>query len=233
MNVLCLGSHWLANLTTDSLLRQNYFTADGDSASLSWCQPPICGPRPDFHYCQTAAGSTMCPLWREDRSVVYNCWWPSPASHSQVRVPRDSWSYFTGSDTRLLQPGRPGPRIYFPQENRGPVMPPGTGFPFRRFLRLTGLQWSYSKPPPREVTVDSQLTVLVITHRHGTQIKHCSSVGVQLFPWKHACLRSRYSANALAYLLISRSTPSNGSTHYNTVDVYEFSLFQISIVNKG
>jgi hypothetical protein len=30
----------------------------------------------------------------------------------------------------------------------GPVIPPGTGFPFRRLLRLAGLQWGYSNLPP-------------------------------------------------------------------------------------
>jgi hypothetical protein len=36
-------------------------------------------------------------------------------SHSWVRVPRDSWPYFTVSDSRLHQPGRPRPRICIPQ----------------------------------------------------------------------------------------------------------------------
>jgi hypothetical protein len=35
-------------------------------------------------------------------------------SHSRVRVPRVSWPYFTVSDSRLPQPGGPGPRIYIP-----------------------------------------------------------------------------------------------------------------------
>jgi hypothetical protein len=41
---------------------------------------------------------------------------------------------------RLPQPGGRGPRIYIPQEQGGPDIPPGTGFPFRRLLRLTGLR---------------------------------------------------------------------------------------------
>jgi hypothetical protein len=48
----------------------------------------------------------------------------------------------------LPQPGGPGPRIYIPQEQGGPVIPPGTGFPFRRLLRLAGLRWRCSIPPP-------------------------------------------------------------------------------------
>jgi hypothetical protein len=34
------------------------------------------------------------------------------------------------SHLRLLQPGGPGPRIYIPQEQGGPVISSGTGFPF-------------------------------------------------------------------------------------------------------
>jgi hypothetical protein len=39
--------------------------------------------------------------------------------------------------------GRPGPRIYNPQEY------PGTGFPFRRLLRLAGYGGGDSNPPSR------------------------------------------------------------------------------------
>jgi hypothetical protein len=49
---------------------------------------------------------------------------PRQRSHSQVRVPRDTWRYFTVWDSRLPQPGEPGPRIYIPQEQGGPVIPP-------------------------------------------------------------------------------------------------------------
>jgi hypothetical protein len=38
--------------------------------------------------------------------------------------------------------------IYVPQERGGPVIHPGTGFPFPRLLRLAGLQWRYRNPPP-------------------------------------------------------------------------------------
>jgi hypothetical protein len=62
---------------------------------------------------------------------------PRQRSHSQVRVP---------------QPGRPGPRIHIPQEQGGPVILPGTGFPFRRLLRLAELQWRYWTPPPHGLT---------------------------------------------------------------------------------
>jgi hypothetical protein len=76
---------------------------------------------------------------------------PHQRSHSQVRVPRDSWPPFTVSDSRLPQLGGPGPRIYIPQEKGGPVIHPGTGFPFRRLLRLAGLRWRYSTSPPHGI----------------------------------------------------------------------------------
>jgi hypothetical protein len=49
------------------------------------------------------------------------------------------------------QPGGPGSCVYTPQWQGGSVISPGTGFPFRRFLRLAGLRWGYSKPPPHGV----------------------------------------------------------------------------------
>jgi hypothetical protein len=51
---------------------------------------------------------------------------PRQRSHSRVWVPRDSWPYFTIPDSRLSQPGGPGPRIYKPQEQGGPVIHPGS-----------------------------------------------------------------------------------------------------------
>jgi hypothetical protein len=52
---------------------------------------------------------------------------PRQSSHSQVRNPRDSWPHFTLSDSRLTQPGGPGPRIYITQEQGGPVIPQALG----------------------------------------------------------------------------------------------------------
>jgi hypothetical protein len=52
-----------------------------------------------------------------------------------------SGPHFTLLDAQLSQIGGPSPRIYIPQKQGGPVIPPGTGFPFRRLLRLAGLRW--------------------------------------------------------------------------------------------
>jgi hypothetical protein len=77
---------------------------------------------------------------------------PRHRSFYQVIVPRNSWSYFIVSDSRLPQPRSPSPRIYIPPENGGPVIPPDTGFPFHCLLRLAGLRWRYSNPPPHGMT---------------------------------------------------------------------------------
>jgi hypothetical protein len=79
---------------------------------------------------------------------------PRQHSHSQVWVLQDSWLHFTVSDLRLLQPQGPGLCIYIPQPQGCPVIPPGPGFHFHHLLRLAGLQWRYSTPPPQgEVVV--------------------------------------------------------------------------------
>jgi hypothetical protein len=72
---------------------------------------------------------------------------PRQRSHPQVGVPRDSWPHFNVSDCRLPISGGPGSRIYMPQEQGGPVIPPGAGFSFRRPLRLAELRRRYSIPP--------------------------------------------------------------------------------------
>jgi hypothetical protein len=52
------------------------------------------------------------------------------------------------SHLRLPQPGGLGSRIYIPQEQGGPVIPPSTGFPFCRLFHSQELRWRYCNPPP-------------------------------------------------------------------------------------
>jgi hypothetical protein len=82
------------------------------------------------------------PLWREDGSAICRAitqWFELHRTHDHALL----------SHLRLPQPGGPGSHIYIHQEQGGPVIPPlGTGFPLRSLLRLIGLWWSYSNPPP-------------------------------------------------------------------------------------
>jgi hypothetical protein len=104
---------------------QSYVTTHGQSTSLSWCQDPIWGLRPDFYYCQTVAGLLMWGVFSDERTGLpfTIAVGPRQRSHSRVRVPGDSWPYIIVSDSRLSQPGGPGPRIYIPQEQGDPVIP--------------------------------------------------------------------------------------------------------------
>jgi hypothetical protein len=105
-------------------------------------------------------------------------------SHSQVRVPWDSWAHFTVSNSRLPQPGGPGPLVYISQEEGGPVIPPGTGFPFRRLLRLAGLRWRYSTPPPHRISSQIKVWAWVLYYDRrpaGLGIKHPSGTYDQIF----------------------------------------------------
>jgi hypothetical protein len=62
-------------------------------------------------------------------SLLYNCFWALPEQSLLARSPAELTAIFY-SHLRLPQPGGPGPCIYIPQEQGGPVIPPGTGFPF-------------------------------------------------------------------------------------------------------
>jgi hypothetical protein len=67
---------------------------------------------------------------------------------------------------RLPQPRGPGPRNYIPQEQGGPDIPPGIWFPFRRLLRLAGLRWRYSVPPPHGIASrKTRSSVLILLQR--------------------------------------------------------------------
>jgi hypothetical protein len=68
---------------------------------------------------------------------------------------------------RFLQPGGPGPRIYIHQEQGGLVIPPGTGFFFIRLLRLAGLRWRYSNPPPHGANSMLKLKLKLIYGRRS------------------------------------------------------------------
>jgi hypothetical protein len=142
----CSCPYWPATVSRLVYLSQSQsqscVTTDGQSASLSWYQAPSGAQDP---ICITIRQLGVCwcgaPPLTWGRVCRLQFCWPSPA-HSRVKFPRDSWPYFSVSDSRVPQPGGPSPHIYIPQKQDGPVIPQGTGFPFRRLLRLAGLRWS-------------------------------------------------------------------------------------------
>jgi hypothetical protein len=102
---------------------ESYVTTDGQPASLSWNKAPFCGLWPNLYCCLTVAGLLMLGALSDERTGLSFAiaTGPRQRSNSRVRVPWDSWSYFTVSDSWL---------------------------PFRHLLRLTGSRWRYWTPPP-------------------------------------------------------------------------------------
>jgi hypothetical protein len=96
-NVILLTDVCLANLTALRLLSlslsaalisewapllpesESYVTTDGQSARRSWNKAPIWSLRPDFYYCSTVEGLLMWGALLTRGSVIYNCFWRSPA----------------------------------------------------------------------------------------------------------------------------------------------------------
>jgi hypothetical protein len=78
-----------------------YITTDGESARVSWNKAPIWGLLPDFYYCQIVAGWNAVSDERTGMAFTIAAG-PRQRSSFRVRVPWDSWPYFTVSDSRLL-----------------------------------------------------------------------------------------------------------------------------------
>jgi hypothetical protein len=96
---------------------------------MSWYRAPLWDLRPDITSCRNVAvwNFRSCfyggPLWREDGSAICSVitqWpeWRRTRNHTLL------------SHLRLPQPGGPSSRIYIPQENGGPFIPPGTARPY-------------------------------------------------------------------------------------------------------
>jgi hypothetical protein len=86
------------------------------------------------------------------------------------------------------QPGGPGPHIYIPQEQGGPVIPPGSGIPFCHLLRDTGLWWRCSTSPSHRI--DSDLILFCTTYivSRWAHRKHICCLALDiLYCWLHIC----------------------------------------------
>jgi hypothetical protein len=77
--------------------------------------------------------SVRRPLWREDGCAICSV-------ITQWSESRRTRNHSLLSHLRLPQPGGPGSRIYVPQEQGGPVIPAGTGFPLCHLLRLASYE---------------------------------------------------------------------------------------------
>jgi hypothetical protein len=108
------------------------------------------------------------------------------------------------------QPGVPGHRIYIPQEQGGPVIPPDTGLPFYGLIRLAGLRWRYSTPPPHELS-DYKIKVKLRYNRRSVD----QSV---LVPSTHLGLKTRFLLLSDSFGFVDVGRPlwrEDGSAVYN------------------
>jgi hypothetical protein len=90
----------------------------------------------------------VLPLWQEDGSVVYNCCWTSLAQPFSNSSPTGFMTILHCLDFETPPTWRSRLDIYIPQEQCGPIIHTGTGFPFRRLLPPSGLLLSYAPAGP-------------------------------------------------------------------------------------
>jgi hypothetical protein len=165
---------------TQSLLKsKSKLCYDRRSVGQSVLVPSlIWGLIPAFFACKTVPGLlTWCALSDQMRRLSFKIVIGlRQRSHSRIWVLRDSYPYYTVSDSRLYQRGGPGPSINIPKEEGDPVTPPDTRFPIRRLLGLTGLQWRYSTPPIRglqpqlKVKVKVKVTLRLAVYRYSVRL---------------------------------------------------------------
>jgi hypothetical protein len=154
---------------------------------------------------------------------------PRQRTLSQVRVPWDSWPYFTVSDSRLPQPGGPGHRIYIPQEQGGPVIPPGIR------LRLHTDEWGsrqystlYSCGTLSELLVIVGFSLYRLGSDHSTEN---TSIVYQWISSIVAYFCTHYLATGCLLRMCLRgkvfieSLPSNGSLRHNILIRWNVYIF--------
>jgi hypothetical protein len=106
---------------------QSYFTTGGLPPISSSCRRAPSDPRQEFNFLtEQLRLSPSCNILSGERIL-------------QLLLVLASAVILTVSDSRLPQHGWPVYRIYIPPKH----VTPGTGFPFRRRLRLAGLRCRY------------------------------------------------------------------------------------------
>jgi hypothetical protein len=152
---------WWLDFYNSLLQSRSYITTDSQSASLSWCQ---------------AHSGAQVQIFVTVRQLRI-CWYgvPSPtrgrvcrlqlllADNNAVLLRSDSCA---AHDHMLLSQIRGSPNLesqipyLYPPEQGGPIIYPGTGYPFRRLLRLAGLRWILEPASTREVITSNYETTL-------------------------------------------------------------------------
>jgi hypothetical protein len=111
----------LQKSTTLTNKSQSYVTTDGQSASLSWCQAPIWGVRPDLYYCHTVADLLMWGdlFMTRERAYRLNCCWSSPAQSFLGPSPAGLVTLTTKVKVKVML--RPTVQSASPSWNKAPI----------------------------------------------------------------------------------------------------------------
>jgi hypothetical protein len=120
------------------------------------------------------AGLLMWGVHSDERTgLVYNCCWHSSAQSFSGPSPAGLMTIFCCFRLETPQPGGPGPRIYsyISQEQSGPDISPGTGFPFSRLQRLCRVTVKVFEPASTRCHTLSLCYSLLMTSRHGPHRK--------------------------------------------------------------
>jgi hypothetical protein len=94
------------------------------------------------------------------------------------------------------------------------------------YTRPLSVQAQYSRSCP--ISRLTNWLTLLTTSQHGPRRKHSTPLAVQFMQWKHACLRNRYLATAVFWLITSRSLPRNGSTCHSILHIVEWFYCELS-----
>jgi hypothetical protein len=131
-----MSLHSLSKTTSLTALLKSYIATNGQPASLSWNKAPIWGLRPDLCFCLTFAGLFMWGALSDERTGL-------------------SFTISAG----------PRQRIHYGSESCGTrdhiLLSLFRDYRIRRLIRLAGLRWRYSTPPPQGVLPGSGLLLLI------------------------------------------------------------------------
>jgi hypothetical protein len=186
-----LKSRWRpSSLSRESM----YLTTDSQSASLSWCQATIMARdqlfflleifrrqlRVSYFMAPSLTRGQVCdflflvglasaaPLGSESRAIQYHI-----LLSQFLRLP--------SLESRVT--------VFISPRDKVAQLHPGTGFPFRRLLRLAGLRWRYSNQPPHGLTVYSGRSSVWVCAEHWVTVDD-----VMVHPWRYG---ASYGADVL------------------------------------
>jgi hypothetical protein len=146
-------------------------------------------------------------------AIIY--WLESRRTHNHLLL----------SHVSLLKPGGLRLRIYVLQEQGGPDIPPGTGFPFCRFLGLAGLWWRYSNPLNTGQDLRHKFSPPFVSQFHVCAcVITIFTAYFLIISFRHSLVSGAYSSCSMTWvfqwlrLALSKGPNSVGASFFSTED---------------